>query len=54
MRGSSDLANFWAMAMVAATAIVVGLWRSILFLVLTAVFSFYARKTQMTRQDEES
>jgi uncharacterized membrane protein len=33
---------FWAMAVVAATAIVVGLWRSILFLVLTAVFSFYA------------
>jgi uncharacterized membrane protein len=33
---------FWAMALVAATAIVVGLWRSILFLVLTAVFSFYA------------
>jgi uncharacterized membrane protein len=33
---------FWAMGMVAATAIVVGLWRSILFLVLTAVFSFYA------------
>ena len=31
---------FWAMALVAATAIVVGLWRSILFLVLTAVFSF--------------
>ena len=33
---------FWAMAGVAATAIVVGFWRSILFLVLTAVFSFYA------------
>ena len=33
---------FWAMAVVAATAIVVGFWRSILFLVLTAVFSFYA------------
>jgi uncharacterized membrane protein len=33
---------FWAMAVVAATAIVVGYWRSILFLVLTAVFSFYA------------
>lgn len=33
---------FWAMAAVAATAIVVGFWRSILFLVLTAVFSFYA------------
>ena len=32
----------WAMAAVAATAIVVGFWRSILFLVLTAVFSFYA------------
>ena len=33
---------FWAMAVVAATAIVVGFWRSILFLMLTAVFSFYA------------
>ena len=33
---------FWAMAGVAATAVVVGFWRSILFLVLTAVFSFYA------------
>jgi hypothetical protein len=33
---------FWAIGVVAATAIVVGLWRSILFLVLTAVFSFYA------------
>ena len=33
---------FWAMAVVAATAIVVAYWRSILFLMLTAVFSFYA------------
>jgi uncharacterized membrane protein len=33
---------FWAMAVVAATAVVVGYWRSILFLMLTAVFSFYA------------
>lgn len=33
---------FWAMALVAATALVVGFWRSILFLMLTAVFSFYA------------
>lgn len=33
---------FWAMAVVAATALVVGYWRSILFLMLTAVFSFYA------------
>ncbi len=33
---------FWAMAVVAVTAIVVGYWRSILFLMLTAVFSFYA------------
>lgn len=33
---------FWSMAVVAATAIVVSYWRSILFLMLTAVFSFYA------------
>jgi len=33
---------FWAMAVVAATALVVGYWRSILFLELVAVFSFYA------------
>ena len=33
---------FWGMAVVAATAIVVAFWRSILFLMLTAVFSFYA------------
>jgi len=33
---------FWAMAVVAATAVVVAYWRSILFLMLTAVFSFYA------------
>jgi hypothetical protein len=33
---------FWAMAVVAATAIVVAFWRSIFFLMLTAVFSFYA------------
>jgi uncharacterized membrane protein len=33
---------FWAMAVVAATAIVVAFWRSIMFLMLTAVFSFYA------------
>ena len=33
---------FWSMAVVAASAIVVGYWRSILFLMLTAVFSFYA------------
>lgn len=33
---------FWAMAVVAATAIMVAYWRSILFLMLTAVFSFYA------------
>ena len=36
---------FWAMAVVAATAIVVGYWRSILFLMLTAVFSFYAARS---------
>lgn len=33
---------FWAMAVVAATALAVGLWRSLFFLVLVAVFSFYA------------
>ncbi|HTY80231.1 MAG TPA: hypothetical protein VMI34_20560 [Candidatus Bathyarchaeia archaeon] len=33
---------FWAMAVVAATAVAVAYWRSILFLMLTAVFSFYA------------
>ena len=32
---------FWAMAVVAATAIVVGSWRGLLFLMLIAVFSFY-------------
>jgi uncharacterized membrane protein len=32
---------FWAMAIVAATALVVGYWRSLLFLMLVAVFSFY-------------
>src|SRR5262249_47668818 len=32
---------FWAMAVVAATAIVVGFWRGLLFLMLIAVFSFY-------------
>src|SRR5499433_750350 len=33
---------FWAMAVVAASALVVGYWRSILFLELVAIFSFYA------------
>src|SRR5215510_6579006 len=33
---------FLAMAVVASTALVVGYWRSILFLELVAVFSFYA------------
>jgi len=33
---------FWAMAVVAATAVVVGLWKGLLFLMLVAVFSFYA------------
>lgn len=32
---------FWAMAVVATTAIVVGFWRGLLFLMLVAVFSFY-------------
>ncbi len=32
---------FWAMAVVASTAIVVGSWRGLLFLMLVAVFSFY-------------
>ena len=32
---------FWAMAVVAATALVVGYWRSLLFLMLVSVFSFY-------------
>ncbi len=33
---------FWAMSVVATTAIVVGFWRGLLFLMLVAVFSFYA------------
>jgi uncharacterized membrane protein len=33
---------FWAMAVVAVTALMVGLWRSRFFLMLVAVFSFYA------------
>jgi len=33
---------FWAMAVVAATALGVGYWRSRYFLMLVAVFSFYA------------
>jgi uncharacterized membrane protein len=33
---------FWAMAVVAATALVLSLYRPILFLALVAVFSFYA------------
>ena len=32
---------FWAMAVVAATAMVLALWRPILFLAFVAVFSFY-------------
>src|SRR5215813_12151041 len=32
---------FWAIAVVAATALVVGYWRSILFLALVAVFSSF-------------
>jgi hypothetical protein len=36
---------FWLMAVVAATAIVLGLWRPATFLVLVAVFSFYAAFT---------
>ena len=32
---------FWAMGVVAATAVVVAYWRNIPFLMLTAVFSFY-------------
>jgi uncharacterized membrane protein len=32
---------FWAMAIVAASAIVLSLWRPILFLAFVAVFSFY-------------
>ena len=32
---------FWAMAVMAATAMVLALWRPILFLALIAVFSFY-------------
>jgi uncharacterized membrane protein len=33
---------FWAMAVVASTAVVVGFWRGLLFLMLVAVFSSYA------------
>src|SRR3984885_3729570 len=33
---------FWAMAVVASTAMVLALYRPILFLALVAVFSFYA------------
>jgi uncharacterized membrane protein len=36
---------FWLMAVVAATAVVLGLWRPVTFLVLVAVFSFYAAFT---------
>lgn len=32
---------FWSMALVAATAVVLGLWRPQIFLTLVAVFSFY-------------
>jgi len=32
---------FWAMAVVAVTALVVGFWRGLLFLMLVALFSFY-------------
>ena len=32
---------FWSMAVVAATALVLGLWRPQIFLALLAVFSFY-------------
>jgi Predicted membrane protein (DUF2306) len=38
-------AYFWLMAVVAATAIVLGLWRPATFLILLAVFSFYAAFT---------
>lgn len=36
---------FWLMAVVALTAVVLGLWRPVTFLVLVAVFSFYAAFT---------
>ena len=36
---------FWLMAVVAATAVVLGLWRPVTFLVLVAVFSFYSAFT---------
>ena len=36
---------FWLMAVVGLTAVVLGLWRPVTFLVLVAVFSFYAAFT---------
>ncbi len=36
---------FWLMAVVASTAVVLGLWRPVTFLVLVAVFSFYSAFT---------
>src|SRR3989442_13592464 len=33
---------FWAMAVVAATAIVLAIWKPVVFLALLAVFSFYS------------
>lgn len=36
---------FWAMAVVAASAIVLAAWRPVLFLALVAIFSFYAAFT---------
>src|SRR5256885_10379842 len=33
---------FWAMAVVAATAIVLAVWKPVVFLALLAVFSFYS------------
>ena len=33
---------FWCMAAVASTALVMALWRPVLFLALVAIFSFYA------------
>lgn len=36
---------FWLMAVVATTAVVLGLWRPVTFLILVAVFSFYSAFT---------
>src|SRR2546425_828150 len=50
---------FWAMAGVAATAIVLAVWKPVVFLALLAVFSFYSafygyRARNTTRSEEHT